>query len=41
MKQPEGSEILKTMQKINGEDREHEKRILEYMEREEIKIFEG
>jgi len=41
MKQHEGSDILKILQKINGDDKEHEQRIREYMKREGIKIFES
>ena len=40
MNQPKGSEILKILQKLNGEDKEHEQRIREYMKNKGIKIFE-
>jgi len=39
MEQTEGSEILKILQKLNKEDKDHEKRIRAYMQAKKIKIF--
>jgi len=38
MEQTEGSEILKTLQKLNKEDKNHERRIRSYMQDNKIKI---
>jgi hypothetical protein len=39
MEQIEASQILKIFQKVNGEDKDHEKRIRAYMQAHGIKIL--
>ena len=41
MKLPEGSEMIKILQKINGDDKEHEQRIRAYMKDKGIKILKA
>jgi len=41
IRQPDESEILKILRKLNGEDKDHERRIREYMEVKKIKILKA